>query len=304
MEYICKDRGSASCPCPLIETGQCYTCGMAKSGRCDCPPGWQGVCPFTEYYQNGKKIVSRNDEKRLFIKEYKEYSDKHKLIVLKTPSGFALKCKEMGTFLMVRAGDFYLPLSVMQSCVAEGSGFVYISFYIAGPKTKILDERCREGGTLCVKGPFFNGLINSENFHYGKATMVVAKGMAAMPFINQWERLKNTLTKLYIDTDKLADGFIEEQLGNMDYENINLYKDWQRLSAEMEMFQREGGNVLLMASPYYVKMFSKRLSHPVIYPNHSNMCCGAGMCGACSRTDMDGTTVKLCKCNGEIKKEA
>ena len=46
MEYKCVDRGSARCPCALMEAGQCYTCTMSRKGKCDCSVDWQGVCPY------------------------------------------------------------------------------------------------------------------------------------------------------------------------------------------------------------------------------------------------------------------
>ena len=56
MEYVCTDRGTAKCPCALMAAGQCYTCGMLSRGKCDCRAGWQGVCPYNEYVQNGEKV--------------------------------------------------------------------------------------------------------------------------------------------------------------------------------------------------------------------------------------------------------
>ena len=69
MTYVCKDRGTEHCPCALMATGQCYTCNMIKAGRCDCLSGWQGVCPYTEFYQNGKKTLERRKTRNYEIKE-------------------------------------------------------------------------------------------------------------------------------------------------------------------------------------------------------------------------------------------
>ena len=57
MKYKCADRGSLRCPCVLMEAGQCYACAMAREGKCDCSEDWQGVCPYNEYLQNGKRAA-------------------------------------------------------------------------------------------------------------------------------------------------------------------------------------------------------------------------------------------------------
>lgn len=299
MTYICKDRGGDGCPCVLMEAGQCYTCSMIQTGRCDCPPGWQGVCPFTEYYQNGQRIGEPKQWNHLKIKDYCVYSDKLKVIVLEASAGFALKCKEMGTFLMVKAGDYSVPLSVMESSVAEGTGRVQLAFYVAGPKTMELEKVCLNNKIIVAKGPFYNGLVGSETFVYGKPTMVAAKGVAIMPFLNQKERLAKAVEKVYVDTEKLPEAFLEDYMGDIDYENVNFNDDWKRISEIAGSFR---GNLLLMASPYYVDLLAQTGTENFIYPNHSNMCCGRGVCGACSHTDKEGVTVRACKCNGEIKK--
>ena len=88
----------------------------------------------------------------------------------------------------------------------------------------------------------------------------------------------------------------------------------------------ESRQTLFLASPYYAaqakKAFLKsaafdgaaRVQHStcglkdrevaisqarnrcLLLPNHANICCGIGICGACSETDGDGVTVRKCKC--------
>lgn len=303
MDYVCRDRGTKACPCVLLESGQCYICNMKKAGKCSCCSDWQGMCPFTEYHQNGKKVTEEKKELWLKISEYREYSDKLKLIILQTSAGFALKCKEMGTFLMLGEGLFTVPLSVMKSFIADGKGYIHIAFYVAGPKTAKLAELCSNEQWVSIRGPFFNGLVNSEDFVYGRPTIAVAKGLAAMPFINQWERLADTLENVYFDTDKLTEEFVCDYLNDRAYTKVNLQGESESILKELSEAKGEF-NTLLMVSPYYVRQFTRELNGQAIYPNHSNMCCGIGLCGACSHADEDGVTVKMCKCNSIIKKEA
>ena len=61
----------------------------------------------------------------------------------------------------------------------------------------------------------------------------------------------------------------------------------------------EAIQVMLLTSPYYTERFlgmRPERKNDIITANHANMCCGAGICGACSYTDKDGVTVRRCRC--------
>lgn len=140
------------------------------------------------------------------------------------------------------------------------------------------------------------------------------------------QRLASGL-RLLIDTDKLTADFLTDYLKTQDGQPI----PWQpiRLASEMEraaVLIAESRQTLFLASPYYAaqakKAFLKsaafdgaaRVQHStcglkdrevaisqarnrcLLLPNHANICCGIGICGACSETDGDGVTVRKCKC--------
>lgn len=133
--------------------------------------------------------------------------------------------------------------------------------------------------------------------------------------------------RLLIDTDKLTADFLTDYLKTQDGKTI----PWQpiRLASEMERAAAliaESKQTLFLASPYYAaqakKAFLKsaafdgaaRVQHStcglkdredaisqarnrcLLLPNHANICCGIGICGACSETDGDGVTMRKCKC--------
>ena len=133
--------------------------------------------------------------------------------------------------------------------------------------------------------------------------------------------------RLLIDADKLTADFLADYLKTQDGKPI----PWQpiRLASEMERAAAliaESRQTLFLASPYYAaqakKAFLKsaafdgaaRVQHStcglktredaisqarnrcLLLPNHANICCGIGICGACSETDGDGVTVRKCKC--------
>ena len=133
--------------------------------------------------------------------------------------------------------------------------------------------------------------------------------------------------RLLIDADKLTTDFLTDYLKTQDGKMI----PWQpiRLASEMERAAAliaESKQTLFLASPYYAaqakKAFLKSAAFDgtarvqdstcglrkredaisqarnrcLLLPNHANICCGIGICGACSETDGDGVTVRKCKC--------
>lgn len=133
--------------------------------------------------------------------------------------------------------------------------------------------------------------------------------------------------RLLIDADKLTADFLTDYLRTQEGQLI----PWQpiRLASEMERAAAliaESRQTLFLASPYYAaqakKVFLKsaafdgaaRVQHStcglkarenaisqarnrcLLLPNHANICCGIGICGACSETDGDGVTMRKCKC--------
>ncbi len=133
--------------------------------------------------------------------------------------------------------------------------------------------------------------------------------------------------RLLIDADKLTADFLTDYLRTQEGQSI----PWQpiRLASEMERAAAlivESRQTLFLASPYYAaqakKAFLKsaafdgaaRVQHGtcglkaredaisqaqkrcLLLPNHANICCGIGICGACSETDGDGVTMRKCKC--------
>lgn len=114
---------------------------------------------------------------------------------------------------------------------------------------------------------------------------------------------------MYLDESKLTREFIDKYVLPLEYKKIALDKELESLSVtvreDVEYSIKHTGkapNIFLMVSPYYKTLLMEkcRFEEPqIIYPNHANMCCGEGVCGACSHTDENGHTVRLCKCIDE-----
>ncbi|MBR5229489.1 MAG: hypothetical protein IKW01_01430 [Firmicutes bacterium] len=285
------DRGRERCPCILMEAGQCYTCTMSRIGKCSCNGSWQGTCPYNEFVQNGSKPVDGSNFFEAAVEGVTEYSDMLKVVRLKVSTGFAQKCREPGSYIMVKSLEYKVPLSVLRTAVKGGAGesFVELAIQPAGPKTKKLfmpGKACWEiGGPLCA------GLTNVEKLDFSRPVSVIGKGTAITPYINIGERLSG---EIFVDDEKLGRGFLEKYLGDREYTKISLATELEKAA---EIIDRSD-QIIFLASPYYtekiLEMRPERKSD-IITANHANICCGLGICGACSYTDKDGVTVRRCK---------
>ena len=307
MEYKCVDRGSARCPCALMEAGQCYTCTMSREGICDCSTDWQGVCPYNEFLQEGSVPAIKGglpEEFAAEVLEIRKYSEQLAVVRLGVDRGFARRCSLPGGFVMASVLGCRVPLSVLRTGWAHG-GWIETAVRPAGPKTKELLKSCLDRGEQnpgklsClwkISGPFEAGLLNRERLREGEPLTVITKGTAIAPFINIKEGfLKGMKVKLLVDDDKLTEDFLADYLADCSWEKVSLTEDEEKILAAID----GADQVMLLASPYYTERFlgmRPERKGDIITANHANMCCGAGICGACSYTDKDGVTVRRCKC--------
>ena len=322
MKYKCADRGSLRCPCVLMEAGQCYACAIAREGKCDCSEDWQGVCPYNEYLQHGKRAVEGGLSAELPAKIIRvtKYSDQLSVVRLEVTKGISRRCSRPGSFITAEALGCRVPLSVLQEGWDKDEntvrGWIETALQPAGPKTKEL-LKVREGKIWHIAGPFETGLAGraaldrlTESFcaaneiitespgesPFRGKFLVVARGTAIAPFINIKDRLKSMPdTEIMADDEKLSRVFLEKYMGGTKYETVSLAHDEEKILSAMDGAR----TIMLLVSPYYVERFLRlrpERKDDIIIPNHANMCCGAGVCGACSYTDKDGVTVRRCKC--------
>ena len=142
--------------------------------------------------------------------------------------------------------------------------------------------------------------MNRERLREGEPLTVIAKGTAIAPFINMRENMRESFqqgaqAKLLVDDDKLTEDFLADYLADCSWEKVSLAEDEDKILAAID----EAIQVMLLTSPYYTERFlgmRPERKNDIITANHANMCCGAGICGACSYTDKDGVTVRRCRC--------
>jgi len=87
--------------------------------------------------------------------------------------------------------------------------------------------------------------------------------------------------------------------------NINLRREFEfKGTQHLTRIYEEGGydTLIVLASDYYIEEIGKILKIDA-RSNNFRLCCGEGICGACSYTDDFGRTFKMCKCSGFVPTE-
>jgi len=313
MKYVCVDRGTERCPCYLMEAGQCYTCTMAVSGICSCEDaaGWQGCCPYTEYLQQGRRILKTPADNltQFDILSKIRYSGDLFLVRLGVSAGFAQKCRRPGAYVMAEALGWRTPISVLRAEMTEdGQGTADFLVKAAGPKTLALtSESC---SCWNLAGPYYSGLINGEKLAGGERLLVIARGTAAAPLVNLLNSPEIPASikencRILLDDEALPAEFMEEYLKGHRWEPVCLPQAEVLETVRRQLAESVRNDpqtvAALLVSQYYVQQLIMELTEEdksrIILPNPANLCCSMGLCGACSHTDSDGVTVRLCKCS-------
>ena len=149
---------------------------------------------------------------------------------------------------------------------------------------------------------------DSEEFP-GKI-IIVTKGLGFAPAVLLIENLKTKISngncsiELYIDKDKIGDDIIKDYLpedfaGKVGY--VDLAKEFAH---KAHLFSEDDSDsadkykkckVVVLTSDYYISEMEK-CCHIDARSNNFRLCCGEGICGACSRQDKNGNVFKMCKC--------
>lgn len=332
MTYInrlCADAGTVNCPCPLAETGDCLVCGkLSGRGECDC--GWAGVCIYNEYIQNGSIIRGKRENRRAEILKKIWYGSDLLVIVLAVPKGFALEAAQPGAFVFVNSekGSSFanVPVSVMKADPEKGH--LFIALKIISSKTKAVAE---ERNYLQLRGVYRNGLLgrgiegmlDDIKMTGGKGAhrkwLIICKGVGFAPAVNLVERTAGTLDMDFlIDTEKVNEEIVMDYLQSCAVKGegeIRFYRESLQSITDTLISERAKGRapaacafninsydrVIILASDYYVKMLAEYMEIPsqkLVFCNNFKMCCGEGICGACSHIDSGGNVNKMCKCKG------
>lgn len=294
----CIDAGREGCPCALAQYGKCIVCGRLSGGTCnDC--NWQGSCIFSIYQQNGRSLVKARGGQRLEIEEVKVYSETFKVFVLKASKGFCQKASMAGTYVFARSSEADIwsdmPVSVLKSEPEKGR--LHLGICGCGPKSADIINEEKE---LYVRGVYYNALSGMSMLtHKPDVTAVYAKGIAIAPLRNLLDggtKYRKWLTnmKLFMDIDKVGMDFFADYFGDISASSVEIL---EMIKGDIPVIGGESStvNVIALTSPYYAEKIEELYGRKVTRPTKGNMCCGEGMCGACTFDDENGKTIHGCK---------
>ena len=299
----CIDAGRQGCPCALAESGNCIICGRLSGGSCqNC--NWQGVCIYSLYEQNGRKRIREREEQTLEIVEIKAYGAEFRVFILKADRGFCQKAQTAGAYVFVRTkeqGSWYdAPVSVLKAEPEKER--LHLGICRCGPKSGAVFE---EETALVVRGVYYNALSGLRTVREdAEETLVYAKGIAAAPLRNfldgglryaKW--LKNL--HIYMDVEKVGLDFFKDYFGDLPAGGVEIRSFATEGIASLDdldhLEESREANVFALTSPYYADMIGRAAGRTVVRPTEGNLCCGEGICGACTINDDTGKTIRRCK---------
>ncbi|MCR2042648.1 sulfide/dihydroorotate dehydrogenase-like FAD/NAD-binding protein [Anaerosalibacter massiliensis] len=298
--FNCVDAGTEYCPCILADTMDCITCSQLQGREfCDCE--WNGVCILNEYYMNNKKVKdSRKDYKGMLI-EKKKIEDKLYLLKIETEKELVKELNRAGSYIILRGSKdkeyFNVPMSILKT---ENNKYISILYKIRGSKTKALNNNIE----YIIRGPYWNGILGARYLKEIKDSncLVISKGMGQASInltIEEMIRNNNNVI-LFLDPGEFKNNYINNFTS---LEKIKIIEGKIEKDTEIIMKLIENENVKLVFSA------GSDLLHESIYKiikntnenikfmttNNSKICCGEGVCGACTNRIKEGQRVKLCK---------
>lgn len=315
----CADFASEFCPCILAERGQCIVCSQRHgSDFCDCSDT-ASYCVMQELINNGGKAKPMRPTYKCKVQTVMHFK-KSVLIVRVSGEGLDTQSfQTIGGYAFVRTDDnpfFDVPISVMFTEVeVDTIGFVIIA---KGVKTEPF-ARLKEGDTIYLRGPYYNGVIGTKHIAAlrNAKSMVICRGIGFLPSLHVINKLRQQGNKVEVlvdegpfDTDLLSllKDFFEVEVTPMSLCDKNGELTAEAKCAISEAIANGVGIIHLGLSDYLIGRCVNYISTvndrhiPVSCCNNAKICCGEGICGACTVNPTAQRTVHLCKEQIDIPK--
>ncbi|MBR6499978.1 MAG: hypothetical protein IKT25_00525, partial [Firmicutes bacterium] len=222
-------------------------------------------------------------------------------------------------------GDFVYfdtPISVMRA--DEAAGTIHLAIRREGPKSKLLldcvlsiDDGYED--SYWIRGPYYSGLLGREHLRpaqiKGKRILFLTKGIGAAPALLTMDRLMTmdgavaAASKIrWLADDRKIDRALIEDYARMIHGTIQ--PEYMALTDSSGRVQRELWDALedseydvavICGSPYFVEHMRCQVRNrfpevQLVVSNNAPMCCGEGICGACTEVTEDGRVIRRCKC--------
>lgn len=308
----CIDCGTEYCPCKLAESGECIICSQLQ-GECFCDClNWKGVCIYQELYNNGGKAKEGRKTYNCKVSYVREVENSLIMIKFMAPHKLVLDLVKPGSYVFIRTDANYffdIPISIMDSNIDTNE--ITIVVEVRGVKTKRL-LGTKVGEDIVIRGPYWNGVFGLENLSklHGENALVLSRGIGMapmMPVIRYLENNGNDLD-LYVDTAPFGENFAEEYIckynvfprqtnllgkGTLSEEGrfiiSNSIKD-----KDIKLIHLAGADILTYSVIEYLDEIGR---NDILLSccNNFKMCCGEGVCGACTARFSGHRVKRFCK---------
>lgn len=307
----CIDAGTEYCPCKLAENGQCLICSQCQGKVfCDCL-NWKGVCIYQELYNNSNKAKEGRKTYNCIVTNVIDYSNKLLIIKFKAPHKVVLDLVKPGSFIFIRTDEinyFDIPISIMNSDMEND--IITIAIEIRGIKTnKLLDIKVNDN--IVIRGPYWNGVFGIKNIlgqKNGKA-LILARGIGLAPMMPVIRKLiaQNNKLKVIIDKNPFKMNFASEFLDQYDItiSESSLFEAGKlsdhakvrikdSLKEEINYIHIAGADILTYSVINYLNDINRN-DVSLSCCNNFKMCCGEGICGACTSRFSGHRVKRFCK---------
>ncbi|WP_297423720.1 sulfide/dihydroorotate dehydrogenase-like FAD/NAD-binding protein [Clostridium sp.] len=307
----CIDAGTEYCPCKLAEYGQCIICSQCQGEVfCDCL-NWKGVCIYQELYNNG--FIAKDGRKtyNCNITEVIKYEKDLIIIKFNAPHKLVLDLVKPGSYIFIRTDGnqyFDIPISIMNSDIEND--IISIAVEIRGIKTaKLLNINANQN--IVIRGPYWNGVFGIKNIlaQNNSKALVLARGIGLAPMVPVIRKLisQGNNVKVIIDKNPFNINFATELLNeyNVDLtENSLLDKGnlsdrakvqiKDALKDGVQFIHIAGADILTYSVINYLNDIDRN-DVTLSCCNNFKMCCGEGICGACTSRFSGHRVKRFCK---------
>ena len=312
INSFCVDYGSRFCPCILAVTGGCVVCSQVNGKAfCDCNASG-GICIKEELLRNGGKA---KPGRLTYECEVISVIHHDGLVFFRVtvPLSLESELKRPGGFVFVRRKDaaswYDVPISVQYEEMMVGS--IGMTVLFRGVKTLQFKDLA-EGDTLLIRGPFTNGLLGLKHMEMQQSSrcLILTKGIGLLPSIStvRYLQLRHNETELYVEEGDFSPSILKFNLDlfEIPYKPLILLDADGNLTTDVKhlirQFVADGGSLIHVgASDYVIREVAAYLAsigeHHVKLSacNNARMCCGEGVCGACTETTADRRVIHHCK---------
>ena len=288
---------------------------------CNCQ-GTVSFCVMQELKNNGNKAKRGRRVKQGEVARVIEYAGDCLFIRIKVPVTERSAFNRPGAFIFIRYLEntfFDVPISVIYE--ENETDTIGLLIQMRGVKTNQFRE-LKKGDRVFYRGPYLNGLLGKKEaacVHDGMAT-VICRGIGFFPSLHVIMMLAKNRNKVNIYMDK---GSFDEHLLNT---IIDLYEvsitETDICDSEGELTDNicgiidreiaDGTRLIhLGLSDYLLKKAIEKIRKADRKPgpfisciNNAHMCCGEGICGACTKNPDPSRIFHLCKEQVDISEYA